>query len=210
MATPTTRHSLGDQFPGILTAAQDGGEWAVAVLYRWLHPAVIGYLRARAGDDAEDLASETWLAVARALPTFSGDEGAFRSWVFTIAHRRLVDHHRATARRPRTRSLTPAEGDGHDGPVELPGEDDPAGDVVAAIAGEEAVRRIVALLPADQAEIVLLRVVAGLPVEEVAAATGRKAGTVRVLQHRALRRLADRLARGSGGDPGNDSPFEGV
>ena len=210
MATPTTRHSLGDQFPGILTAAQDGGEWAVAVLYRWLHPAVIGYLRARAGDDAEDLASETWLAVARALPTFSGDEGAFRSWVFTIAHRRLVDHHRATARRPRTRSLTPAEGDGHDSPVELPGEDDPAGDVVAAIAGEEAVRRIVALLPADQAEIVLLRVVAGLPVEEVAAATGRKAGTVRVLQHRALRRLADRLARGSGGAPGNDSPFEGV
>ncbi len=210
MATPPTRHSLGDQFPGILTAAQDGGEWAVAVLYRWLHPAVIGYLRARAGDDAEDLASETWLAVARALPTFSGDEGAFRSWVFTIAHRRLVDHHRATARRPRTRSLTPAEGDGHDSPVELPGEDDPAGDVVAAIAGEEAVRRIVALLPADQAEIVLLRVVAGLPVEEVAAATGRKAGTVRVLQHRALRRLADRLARGSGGAPGNDSPFEGV
>ncbi len=130
--------------------------------------------------------------------------------MFTIAHRRLVDHHRATARRPRTRSLTPAEGDGHDSPVELPGEDDPAGDVVAAIAGEEAVRRIVTLLPADQAEIVLLRVVAGLPVEEVAAATGRKAGTVRVLQHRALRRLADRLARGSGGAPGNDSPFAGV
>ena len=195
MATPTTRHSLGDQFPGILTAAQDGGEWAVAVLYRWLHPAVIGYLRARAGDDAEDLASETWLAVARALPTFSGDETAFRSWVFTIAHRRLVDHHRATARRPPTRSLTPAEGDGPGGPAELPGGDDPAGDVVAALAGEEAVRRIVALLPADQSEIVLLRVVAGLPVEAVAAATGRKAGTVRVLQHRALRRLADRLER---------------
>ena len=195
MPTPTTRHSLGDQFPGILTAAQDGGEWAVAVLYRWLHPAVNGYLRARAGDDAEDLASETWLAVARALPTFSGDETAFRSWVFTIAHRRLVDHHRATARRPRTRSLTPAEGDGPGGPVELPAGDDPAGDVEAALAGEEAVRRIVALLPPDQAEIVLLRVVAGLPAEAVAAATGRKAGTVRVLQHRALRRLADRLER---------------
>jgi RNA polymerase sigma-70 factor (ECF subfamily) len=156
---------------------------------------VNGYLRARAGDDAEDLASETWLAVARALPTFSGDETAFRSWVFTIAHRRLVDHHRATARRPRTRSLNPAEGDGPGGPVELPAGDDPAGDVVAALAGEEAVRRIVALLPPDQAEIVLLRVVAGLPVEAVAAATGRKVGTVRVLQHRALRRLAHRLER---------------
>jgi RNA polymerase sigma-70 factor (ECF subfamily) len=195
VATPTTRHSLGDQFQGILTAAQDGGEWAVAVLYRWLHPAVDGYLRGRAGDDAEDLASETWLAVARALPTFSGDETAFRSWVFTIAHRRLVDHHRASARRPRTRSLTPPEGDGYDGSVELVGPDDPAAEVTAALAGHEAVRRIVALLPPDQAEIVLLRVVAGLPVDEVAAATGRRPGTVRVLQHRALRRLADRLER---------------
>ena len=193
MSTPTTRNSLGDQFEGILTAAQDGGEWAVAILYRWLHPTLVGYLRARAGDDAEDLASETWLAVARGLPAFSGDEPAFRSWVFTIAHRRLVDHHRATARRPRTRSLTPGDGDGPDGPVELPARDDPAGDVEAALSSAEAVRRIVALLPPDQAEVVLLRVVAGLPVEEVAAVTGRRPGTVRVLQHRALRRLADRL-----------------
>jgi len=193
VATPTTRHSLGDQFPGILIAAQDGGEWAVAILYRWLHPAVVGYLRARAGDDAEDLASETWVAVARGLSNFSGDETAFRSWVFTIAHRRLVDHHRVTARRPRTRTLHPVEGEGPDGSLEMPADDDPAAEVVAAAAGDEAVRRIVKLLPKDQAEIVLLRVVAGLPVDEVAAITGRKPGTVRVLQHRALRRLAERL-----------------
>lgn len=193
MATPTTRHSLGDQFQGILTAAQDGGEWAVATLYRWLHPALISYLRGRAGDEGEDLASETWLAVARALPTFSGDEAAFRSWVFTIAHRRVIDHHRTSTRRPRTRSLSPTEGDGPDGPVELPGRDDPAEDVVAALAGHEAVRRVVSLLSPDQAEIVLLRVVAGLPVDEVATITGRRPGTVRVLQHRALRRLAERL-----------------
>ena len=202
MPTPTTRHTLGEQFQGILTAAQDGGEWAVAILYRWLHPAVVGYLRARAGDDAEDLASETWLAVARALPGFSGDEAAFRSWVFTIAHRRLVDHHRTSSRRLRTRSLTSDDGDGperSEALAELASGDDPAAEVVAAMAGDEAVRRIVALLPPDQAEIVLLRVVAGLPVEEVAAVTGRKPGTVRVLQHRALRRLADRLERPANG-----------
>ena len=193
MAAPTTRHSLGDQFQGILTAAQDGGEWAVAILYRWLHPAVVSYVRARAGDDADDLASETWLAVARALPSFSGDEPAFRSWVFTIAHRRLIDHHRSTARRPRTRTLNAAEGEGPDGPLDLAAGDDTAGEAVAAVAGDEAVRRIVDLLPRDQAEIVLLRVVAGLPVDEVAAITGRRPGTVRVLQHRALRRLAERL-----------------
>lgn len=210
MPTPTTRQSLGDQFPGILTAAQDGGEWAVAVLYRWLHPALIGYLRGRAGADAEDLASETWLAVARGLKSFSGDETAFRSWVFTIAHRRMVDHHRATARRPRIRSLARAEGDDHEGPVEVPAADDPAGEVMATLSGEDAVRRIVALLPKDQADIVLLRVVAGLPVEDVAAMTGRRPGTVRVLQHRALRRLADRLAGQPGILPRSDSPVNEV
>lgn len=193
MSTPATRDSLGAQFEGILNAAQDGGEWAVAALYRWLHPALISFLRARAGDNADDVASETWLAVARALPSFSGDETAFRSWVFTIAHRRLIDHHRASARRPPTRSLSRAETDGDDTTLDLPGAADPAGDVEAALTGMEAVRRIVDLLPPEQAEIVLLRVVAGLPVGEVATITKRRPGTVRVLQHRALRRLADRL-----------------
>jgi RNA polymerase sigma-70 factor (ECF subfamily) len=193
VATPITRNSLGDQFQGILTAAQDGGEWAVAIIYRWLHPAVVSYLRSRAGDAAEDLASETWLAVARGISGFSGDEPAFRSWVFTIAHRRLIDHHRNTARRPQTGTLSATDGESQSGAMDLPAADDPAGEVLDAVAGDEAVRRIVALLPKDQAEIVLLRIVAGLPVEDVAAITGRKPGTVRVLQHRALRRLAERL-----------------
>jgi len=199
MTTPATRHSLGEQFQGILAAAQEGGDWAVAILYRWLQPALVGYLRGRAGDDAEDLAAETWLAVARGLAGFSGDEAAFRSWVFTIAHRRLVDHHRARSRRVRTRSLVGDDGSGgtiEDGPAaDPPGPDDPAAEALTAVATDEAVRRIVALLPADQAEIVLLRVVAGLPVEDVARITGRRPGTVRVLQHRALRRLAERLDR---------------
>ena len=199
MTRPATRQSLGDQFSGILIAAQEGGDWAVAILYRWLHPAVVGYLRGRAGADAEDLAAETWLAVARGLRGFSGDEAAFRSWVFTIAHRRLVDHHRARSRRLRTKSLSSDDGSGGSiedgGAVDPAGPDDPAGEAVAAVTSDEAVRRIVALLPADQAEIVLLRVVAGLPVDDVAQITGRRPGTVRVLQHRALRRLAERLDR---------------
>ena len=204
MPTPATRQSLGDQFDGILAAAQEGGDWAVAILYRWLHSAVLGYLRGRAGDEAEDLAADTWLAVAKSLRSFSGDEPAFRSWVFTIAHRRLVDHHRASARRPRTRSLTPsADGPGgaaEDGPpiAEPQSADDPAGETITAMTSDAAVQRIVGLLPPDQAEIVLLRVVAGLPVDDVAQMTGRRPGTVRVLQHRALRRLAERLEHSDG------------
>lgn len=200
MTSSATRNPFGDQFQGVLAAAQEGGEWAVAALYRWLQPSVLGFLRGRAGDDAEDLAAETWVAVARGLRAFSGDEGAFRSWVFTIAHRRLVDHHRATARRIRTRSLTPGDGNGSSADdssavIDPPGPDDPAGEAVEALTSDAAIRRILALLPPDQAEIVLLRVVAGLPVDDVAQITGRRTGTVRVLQHRALRRLADRLER---------------
>jgi RNA polymerase sigma-70 factor (ECF subfamily) len=70
----------------------------------------------------------------------------------------------------------------------------PEATVLERAGGLEAVRRIRALLPPDQAEVVLLRVVAGLSVGEVAAVLGRKPAAVSVLQHRALRRLADRLA----------------
>lgn len=183
MTTPATRHSLGDQFLGILTAAQEGGDWAVAILYRSLQPAVVSYLRSRAGDDAEDLAAETWLAVARGLRVFSGDEAAFRSWVFTIAHRRLVDHHRSGSRR-REESVS------HEELAALPAGDDPVRRVLDGLAGDRAVARINQLLPPDQAEVVLLRVVGGFSTEEVARITGRRPGTLRVLQHRALRRLA--------------------
>ncbi|HLF40504.1 MAG TPA: sigma factor-like helix-turn-helix DNA-binding protein, partial [Acidimicrobiia bacterium] len=98
-------------------------------------------------------------------------------------HRRLVGHQRQTARR-RTDPV------GDDLLDARPAADDPAESGVAAVATQQAVDRLVACLPADQAEVVLLRVVAGLPADEVGRITKRSAGAVRVLQHRALRRLA--------------------
>lgn len=168
--------SVGEQFDEVLAAAQLGEDWAVAVLFRDLGPPVQAYLRARAGADAEDVASQTWLEVARGLHRFEGDESGFRGWVFTIAKRRLANERRRRTRRP----------------TELLGDDDLASwdDPGTRIESDDAVRRITSLLPDDLAEIVLLRVVAGLPVEEVAQVTGRRAGTVRVMQHRALKRLA--------------------
>ena len=60
---------------------------------------------------------------------------------------------------------------------------------------KSATRRIVAILPADQADVILLRVVADLSVDQVAQIMGKRPGTVRVLQSRALKRLAERLAK---------------
>lgn len=171
----------GEEFGAVLDAARAGGEWAIAALYDQLAPSVARYLRAQVGQDAEDVASETWLSVARGLTTFTGDQDAFRAWVFTIAKRRVVDHLRSRGRR----RTAPAEVG-----VEPSAEDT----ALAGRIGDEAARRIVALLPADQAQVVLLRVVAGLPVEEVARIMGRRPGTIRVLQHRALRRLAEEIS----------------
>jgi RNA polymerase sigma-70 factor, ECF subfamily len=174
---------IGGEFQTILAAAQQGAEWAIAVLYDDLQPRVLRYLRARVGAEAEDVASETWLDVARSIRSFSGDEDDFRGWLFTVAHHRAVDHHRRGSRRP-----TAATDDSE--LTSVPGSDDTETAAMDHGAlGDEAARRLVASLPAEQAEIVLLRVVAGLSVEEVAAIVGRRPGTVRVLQHRALRRL---------------------
>jgi RNA polymerase sigma-70 factor (ECF subfamily) len=182
---------IGPSFEAVLAAATDGDELAFGVLWRDLQPALLRYLNALAPGSGEDLASETWLRVVRALGSFTGDERAFRAWVFTVARHRAVDRWRRTTRRHD--ELVPL-----DALADLPAADDPAGAAVDAISSRAALARI-ATLPPDQAEVVLLRVVAGLEVAEVAAITGKRPGNVRVLAHRALRRLADQLSEGRPG-----------
>jgi RNA polymerase sigma-70 factor (ECF subfamily) len=185
---------IGPSFGAVLAAAARGDELAFGVIWRDLQPALLRYLDTLAPGDGEDLASETWLRVVEGLSRFSGGERAFRAWVFTVARHRAIDRWRRSARR----------GDEPvplDALVHLPGPDDPEGAAIDAISSRDAVA-LIATLPRDQAEVVLLRVVAGLEVAEVAAITGKRPGNVRVLAHRALRRLAERL--------GEDTPVRGV
>ena len=179
-----------DDFEGVLSAAKTGAEWAIAALYRGFHPSVVRYFRTQAPAEGEDIASEVWLDAAAALGRFEGNEVAFRRWLFTIARRRLIDFRRREGRRRAVQG--PAEAWGPSGAV-----DDPEARVLAASETDAAVA-LLASLPADQAEVVLLRVIAGLGVADVAGIVGKKPGTVRVLQHRALARLADELQRGRG------------
>jgi RNA polymerase sigma-70 factor, ECF subfamily len=171
----------GEAFQSTLAAAQAGGEWAVASLYRSVNPSLLRYLKARIANDAEDVAADTWLDVARSLATFEGGENDFTAWVFTIARRRVVDHRRREGRRRESADEALAD-------VAAPGDAESA--ALEGRLGDEAARRMVACLPDEQADIVLLRVVGGFSVEEVSRLTGRRPGTVRVLQHRALKRLA--------------------
>jgi RNA polymerase sigma-70 factor (ECF subfamily) len=175
-------------FDAVLAAAQQGDERAVTTLYRSLRPRLAGYLRARKSRGADDIEGEVWLAVAQGLTRFRGDEDAFRAWVFSIAHRRLADYRRRAARRAT---------------VPLPNEampqasgDDPEDVVLERLSAAEATAFVTATLSPDQAEVVLLRVIGGLDVQQVAEILGKQPGTIRVIQHRALRRLQAALAQG--------------
>ena len=165
--------------------AKGGDQDAFRVIYRAVQPGLLRYVRTYVGDEAEDVASESWAQIARGLASFEGDGDAFRGWAATIARNRALDHLRRLRRRP---------------VVSVPLEDlaDRASSHdTAAMAGEhlrtEAALRMIASLPHDQAEAVLLRVVMALPAETAAQVLGKRAGAVRVAAHRGLRRLAQRL-----------------
>lgn len=166
---------------GALEGARDGDEWAIEALFRAFQPQLLGYLRHHAPDMADDLASETWLAAAKGLHRFEGGIGDFRAWLFTIARHRVIDHYRSQGRRPRQ---VP-----HDPDRDPRAPDDTADLVIGELSSAEAITALTRELSADQAEVVLLRVVADLSVEEVAKIMKRSPGSVRVLQHRALRTL---------------------
>ncbi|GAB1690523.1 RNA polymerase sigma factor [Krasilnikovia sp. M28-CT-15] len=175
--------SHDDDIAWAVRAASAGDEQAFAVLWRCLHPALLRYLRVVVGDAADDVASETWLQAARDLHRFTGEAAAFRGWLFRIARNRAIDEQRRAGRRPEhpTGSV----------PDETAGT--PARDAAAeAFEGSDttwALSRIAAL-PADQAEAVMLRVVAGLDVATTAQVLGKRPGAVRVATMRGLRRLA--------------------
>ncbi|MFJ2957282.1 RNA polymerase sigma factor [Streptomyces sp. NPDC087270] len=186
-----------------VSAAQGGDETAFRVLYRAVQPQLLQYVRSLVGPgDAEDVASEAWLQIARDLPSFRGGGSGIRGWAARIARNRALDHIRARSRRP-------VAGAGVDELVALPGRADTAGEALDAVATDRALAAIVAL-PREQAEAVLLRVVMGLDSTSAAQVLGKRAGSVRMATHRGLRRLAEQLsvvredredgARGAGGE----------
>ena len=170
-----------------MDAARTGAEWALTALYRDLHRDLLRYLRNQEPNEAEDLESQTWLDAAGGLASFDGVEVDFRRWMFTIARRRLIDLRRQKMRR-RTDPVAPDE------LPSRPAADDVEAEALTRISTEEALAMIAAL-PPEQAEVVLLRVLGGFSAAEVGAMTGRRPGTVRVVQHRALARLARDLAK---------------
>ncbi|HVV18444.1 MAG TPA: RNA polymerase sigma factor [Pseudonocardiaceae bacterium] len=185
-----------------LDAARQGDEGAFRLLYRDVQPGLLRYLRVLVGGDAEDVASEAWLHIVRNLHTFHGDADGFRGWTATIARNRAIDHLRRQGRRPVTHGS-------FEELAAVPAGDDTARAAVDAI-GTDAALALIARLPADQAEAVLLRVVIGVDAPTAARVLGKRPGAVRTAAYRGLHRLAELLA-GPDPDAGRDQrPAVGV
>jgi RNA polymerase sigma-70 factor (ECF subfamily) len=170
-------------FDDVRVAALAHEPWACRQLYDDYAGRVLGYLRAQGAPEPEDLTSEVFLRVFDRLEQFSGDEPNFRSWLFTVAHRIVIDDARRRQRRPRTTTLS----------VDVESRD--TGDVeheALANVGAEWADALLASLPPEQRAVVALRVTADLSLEQVAEILGKRVGAVKSLQHRALESLRRR------------------
>ena len=184
-----------------LLHAQAGDENAFRALYRDIHPRILRYLTAMVGTDAEDVASETWLHVARDLHSFAGDSDGFRGWVATLARHRAIDHLRRAQRRPQPASVTAEELEGW-------AAAQTAEESALESLSTQAAIELIATLPRDQAEAVLLRVVVGLDAISAAKVLGKRPGAVRTASYRGLRKISAGLARSHGhAAPGRAWPW---
>ena len=198
---PRVREGI-DGFDALLAEVQAGRPSAWDRCYRWLAPAVAGYLRLQGAREVDDLTSEVFLAMFRNIGTFSGTEANFRSWVFVIAHRRLQDERRRRFRRgtgdvsdeaaiERLGRMASGTGPNGSAPAGSGGADDEALRLVAT----DRVTELCGRLAPDQREVVLLRIIGDLTVDQVAEVLGKSQGAVKQLQRRgfeAIRRLIDR------------------
>ena len=165
-----------------LEAARLGAGWAFEGIYASLAGPVRRFLAAQGAPDPDATTQDVFLRVFRSLDRFDGDAEHLRSWVFTVARNRLVDERRAASRRPVVDECPAPE-------RPAPGGED---DIVAGL-DLGRIRRVLAGLPDDQREVVVLRFLLDLPLAEVAAIVGRSLQAVKALQHRGLARLRRQL-----------------
>ncbi|MGW6979322.1 RNA polymerase sigma factor [Streptomyces sp. NPDC054932] len=191
---------LGDdaELTAAVLAAQDGDENAFRAVYRAVHPRLLGYVRTLVGDgDAEDVTSEAWLQIARDLDSFTGDADRFRGWAARIARNRALDHIRMRGRRP-------AIGGDDTELTSWAAECDTAGAAMESLDTGRTMA-LIAQLPQDQAEAVVLRVVVGLDAKSAAETLGKRPGAVRTAAHRGLKKLAELLGAEGGFEPDPDT-----
>jgi RNA polymerase sigma-70 factor (ECF subfamily) len=177
----------GEAFATLLAATHSNAPWAFERLFTTYAPRVRAYLRARGSAEPEELTNDVFLAVFNSLRGFTGDEAAFRSWIFTIARNRLIDERRRLGRRVVTVSA------GAVGPPDAVGGDVET-EALVNITSDWVTDQLAKLAP-DQRDVLLLRIVADCTIDQIARILGKRPGAVKALQRRglaALRTILDR------------------
>ena len=196
-----------EELTAALARAREGDEAGFSVVYRSVQPNLLRYLRVLCKGDpdptaaAEDVAAEAWLQIVRDLPSFTGSGAEFRAWSATIARNRAMDHHRRAAARPKAADLEV------DTLQLLPAQSDVSVEVLARLGTDRAIA-LLATLPPDQAEAVVLRAVVGLDATAAAKLLGKKSGAVRMAAHRGLTTLAAVLTQAAAAAP--ETPARGA
>jgi RNA polymerase sigma-70 factor, ECF subfamily len=188
MTPVDTRPSLRD----LAALAQENGDAAEDLLGR-VRQLAVRYARARLGrfgaeDVAQDVAQEVCMAVHAGLRGYADRGLPFEAFVYSIAARKVVDAQRQLIRGPQAVAEIPEAADPATGPEQLAVVRDQASRAMA----------LIRTLPAQQQEILTLRVAVGMSTEETAAALGMSSGAVRVAQHRALTKLRELLTEEAG------------
>ena len=182
-------HSLREQFPRILAAACAGGEWAWRELYEAVAPQLTRYLRARGVPEPDDVVGETFVKVVRYIDGFEGDEAAFRTWIFTIGRNLVVDDLRKRTRRP-------VDAVPDDQLLKAAPRGDAEDEAMRGL-GTAHVEEVLAHLSIDQRDVLLLRILGGLTIGEIALVIGKKEGAVKMLQARGLAAIRKQISAGA-------------
>jgi RNA polymerase sigma-70 factor (ECF subfamily) len=180
---------FGSNWPQVLDACRVGAEWAWRQVYEDLAPSILRYYRASRAPDPEDLVGDTFLRVVQGIGTFEGEEGPFRAWVFTNAPRRMIDAARSSSRR----SVQPIQSEDI---VARGGVGDAEEDSLRSLS-EQRVRWVLDRLTPDQRDVLVLRMLADLTIEQIGQVLGKRPGAVKALQARGLEELRRQISRGA-------------
>jgi len=176
-----------ESLESVIGAAREGSEWAWSAIYGQLAPVLLGYIRAQGSIEAEDVLGEVFAQAVRDLPKFAGDASSFRSWMFVIAHHRLLDERRGKARRP----TEPATNETLE--MSAPQGGDVETEALTNLASGR-VKELIGRLSQPQRSVLLLRILGGLSIDETAVVVGKRPGAVKALQRRGLATLRKEIS----------------
>ncbi len=171
-----------DELSNHIKKAQSGSTESFGVIYDQFSQPLYRFIRAKTSGNqqAEDLLQETFIKAWKGLPLFNPDAGSFSGWLYKIALNAITDHYRKNSRIIQTVEIF----DNLDAPASLNSEQD-----LDKNLSSEKLRQMLSQLPDNYRTVLELRFLSDLSIKETAQALNKSSLSVRMAQHRALKKL---------------------